>query len=314
MLDHVLDAVRASPIHSRLSEVDFYSSTTTFDHTSLLSVATYFSFTPDSNTSLSITSLCIGRWTARWRACDHRRSAPITTTRIATLSLLSGPNGTPMFCSSRGTSSIQGTATAYDVVPCGQTSTQTQNNPVVVILRALRVFLQVLSRIAGWFKTQRQRTGSGRIRSATTFCDDLDAFKVVIDLLYVLENNYLTPSYVNFSMLHRIAVLIHRYQWHAVLPQAKHWFNTLVMSQEFPRSFDATLMRWLWVAWLLERRHEFNILLAIAQYEAPRSINPKDNPRLPAEILGEYCIFLLQTDHKFPRQGLQARKSHDELI
>ena len=136
---------------------------------------------------------------------------------------------------------------------------------------------------------------------------DLEAFNRIIDMLYVYENGHLVETEVDFPWLHRIAMLVEKYHWHSVLSPAKCWFENLVESQGLPESFGSTLMSWLWVAWTMERRHEFNVLSKIAQHDAPRSIHLTDELGLPTRVLGKSVCCCTRINMCFERKKLGAR-------
>ncbi|KAH8798364.1 hypothetical protein F5884DRAFT_813964 [Xylogone sp. PMI_703] len=105
--------------------------------------------------------------------------------------------------------------------------------------------------------------------------DDPTAMMIILGILY--ETSTQVPPRLDLQMLYKVTVLVDKYQWHTlVTPHAILWFDGLVDSQGLPDKFDQTLLMWLWIAWIFERKYHFKVLSRVAQQDACSSIDLKD--------------------------------------
>ncbi|KAH8803295.1 hypothetical protein F5884DRAFT_711969 [Xylogone sp. PMI_703] len=105
--------------------------------------------------------------------------------------------------------------------------------------------------------------------------DDPTAMMIILGILY--ETSTQVPPRLDLQMLYKVTVLVDKYQWHTlVAPHAISWFDGLVDSQGLPDKFDQTLLMWLWIAWIFERKYHFKVLSRVAQQDACNSIDLTD--------------------------------------
>jgi len=117
--------------------------------------------------------------------------------------------------------------------------------------------------------------------------DDPTAMMIVLGIIY--EDNVDVPAEMDISMLEKVAILIDKYQWHAlVTPHATSWYEGLMKSLGPPDGSDLEILTWLWLAWLFGVRDHFNSLSKAVQQTMCNSISLEDeNIRLPGKIIGK---------------------------
>ncbi|KAF8859492.1 hypothetical protein BDZ45DRAFT_725244 [Acephala macrosclerotiorum] len=115
--------------------------------------------------------------------------------------------------------------------------------------------------------------------------DDPTAMMIVLGILH--GNDVDLPADLNLSTLHKVAVVVDKYQWHAlVAPHATSWFDKLVASPGLPDIFNETLLQWLWITWLFGMSDHFRTLSKVAQQDAKNSIDLTDESiRVPTRAL-----------------------------
>jgi hypothetical protein len=105
--------------------------------------------------------------------------------------------------------------------------------------------------------------------------DEPTAMMIVLGILY--GNDVQVPIKLDLPTLDKVAVLVDKYQWHAlVTPHAISWFDSLLDSQGLPDAFDETLWMWLFIAWLFGMKDHFKALSRVAQQDACNSIDLTD--------------------------------------
>lgn len=117
--------------------------------------------------------------------------------------------------------------------------------------------------------------------------DEPTAAMIVLGILY--GNDVQVPVELDLPMQYKVAVLVDKYQWHAlVTPHATSWFDRLSDSQGFPDAVDDTLLMQLYIAWLFGMKDHFKMLSGIAQQVSCRSIDLTDESiRLPTRALSK---------------------------
>jgi hypothetical protein len=121
--------------------------------------------------------------------------------------------------------------------------------------------------------------------------DEPTVMIIILGILY--EKDVQLPTKIDLPMLHKVAVLVDKYQWHVPLtPYAVLWFEDLANNEGFPKSFDESTLMWLWIAWLFGMKNHFKSLSRIAQQDARNTIDPtEEGIRLPTRIIGKLLHF-----------------------
>jgi hypothetical protein len=121
--------------------------------------------------------------------------------------------------------------------------------------------------------------------------DEPTAMMIILGVLY--EKDVQLPTKIDLPTLHKVAVLVDKYQWHVpITPYAVLWFDGLANNEGFPKSFDGSTLMWLWIAWLFGMKDHFKSVSKIAQQDARNSIDPtQEGIRLPTSIIGKLFHF-----------------------
>jgi hypothetical protein len=95
--------------------------------------------------------------------------------------------------------------------------------------------------------------------------DDPTAMIIILGIMY--ENNVEVPTEMDISMMEKVAVLIDKYQWHALAaPHANSWYYSLLSSQgSLPDGSNPKILTWLWLAWLFDDKDHFKSWSRIVQ-------------------------------------------------
>lgn len=105
--------------------------------------------------------------------------------------------------------------------------------------------------------------------------DEPTAMMIILGILY--ENDVQVPIELDLPTLDKVAVLVDKYQWHAlVTPHAISWFDSLMNSPGLPDVSDKAFWKWLFIAWLFGMKDHFKALSRVAQQDACNSIDLTD--------------------------------------
>ena len=117
--------------------------------------------------------------------------------------------------------------------------------------------------------------------------DEPTATMIILSILY--GNDVQVPIELDLSMLYKIAILVDKYQWHAlVAPHATLWFDRLLEPVDFSGTLDETLLMQLYIAWVFGMKDHFKKLSGIAQQVSCNSIDLTDESiRLPTRALSK---------------------------
>jgi hypothetical protein len=117
--------------------------------------------------------------------------------------------------------------------------------------------------------------------------DEPTATMIILSILY--GNDVQVPIELDLSMLYKIAILVDKYQWHAlVTPHATLWFDRLLEPVDFSGTLDETLLMQLYIAWVFGMKDHFKKLSGIAQQVSCNSIDLTDESiRLPTRALSK---------------------------
>jgi len=112
--------------------------------------------------------------------------------------------------------------------------------------------------------------------------DEPTAMMIVLGILHG-NDVHQVPIELDLPMLYKVAVLVDKYQWHAlVTPHAISWLDKLLNSRDLPDASGKTLLMQLWIAWLFGMKDHFKALSRIAQQDSCHSIDLTDESiRLP---------------------------------
>ncbi len=137
--------------------------------------------------------------------------------------------------------------------------------------------------------------------------DDPTAMMIILGILY--EDYVQVPTELDLPTLCKVAVLVDKYQWHAlVTPHVTSWFDIFVNSHGLPIILNTNLLMCLWIAWLFGMKDRFKSLSGVAQEDACTSIDLADESiRLPASILSKYCLFSFETGCQPTQTGAPTR-------
>jgi hypothetical protein len=141
--------------------------------------------------------------------------------------------------------------------------------------------------------------------------DDPRATMVVLGILY--GNNVQLPVDLDLPTLHKVAVLVDKYQWHElVTPHAISWFDQLSESQGIPITFHETLLMCLWIAWLFRMKDRFKTLSRVAQQDAYDLIDLTDESiGLPTRVIGKWHLVKLEVDYQRTSSGVWFGKAYN---
>jgi hypothetical protein len=123
--------------------------------------------------------------------------------------------------------------------------------------------------------------------------DDPTAMIIILGIIY--ENNVEVPTEMDISMMEKVAVLIDKYQWHALAaPHATSWYYGLLNSQSgLPDGSNPKILTWLWLAWLFGVKDHFKSLSRAVQQTICNSISLEDeNIRLSDKIIGKWHLLV----------------------
>lgn len=122
--------------------------------------------------------------------------------------------------------------------------------------------------------------------------DDPEMMALLLAILY--KDNIKIPVGLSFEDLKNVAILVDKYQWHAlVAPHAARWYELLRTKVNLDYT-DSTSLDYLWMAWVFGLKDHFNFLSYQLVYNMEDWIDPEDyGIRLPSRILGK-CHFAFE--------------------